>query len=282
MNKINRILFLILFLPLIGMGQMKQVIYDANAGTGVKIDNDGHIESAAVFLPEGYESKSTWPTILYFHGAGESSKDRVYSKVLGNGIPKNIVAGMKLPYIVIAVQDQWSTPTPAVIDYTLKNTFRKAYKIDTTHIYTTGLSYGGGGALAMAIAHPEYISAVVSASPSALQASEVTSLPLLATNNIPVWFWYGTKDTGPFGDNAKSYSAKILAAGGSSWITTEAVGHGPWDNLYTGVSKLNEKTVYDFFAQYGKASTTTPVVDTPTKKLLITIKVYSDGTIEKL
>ena len=278
----KKIFFVILLLPLFGVGQMKQIIYDANAGTGIRIDQDGHIESAVVFLPEDYETKPTWPTILYFHGAGESSKDRVYSKVLGNGIPKNIVQGMKIPYIVIAVQDQWSTPTPVVIDYTLKNTFGKAYNIDTTHIYTTGLSYGGGGALAMAIAHPEYISAVVSASPSALQPGEVTNLPALGKNNIPVWFWYGSKDTGPFGDNAKNYSAKILAAGGNSWITTEPIGHGPWDNIYKGVAKLNGKTVYDFFAQYGKVVIPPPVVDTPTRKLLFTLKIYSDGTIEKL
>lgn len=278
----KRLLFLFLLIPTIGHAQMKQIAYDANAGTGVRIDPDGHIESAVVFLPEGYEAKTTWPTILYFHGAGESSKDRVYSKVLGNGIPKNIVQGMKIPYIVIAVQDQWSTPTPAVMDYTLKNTFRKAYNIDTTHIYATGLSYGGGGSLAMAIAHPEYISAVVSASPSALQASEVGKISVLGDSKIPVWFWYGTKDTGPFGDNAKNYSSKILSAGGDSWITTEAVGHGPWDALYKGTSKLSGKTMYDFFAQYGKVVTPPQPVDTPTRKLFLTIKIYSDGSIEKL
>lgn len=278
----KKFFFLILFLPVFVSGQMKQISYDANSGTGVRIDQDGHIESAVVFLPEGYETKATWPTILYFHGAGESSKDRVYSKVLGNGLPKNIVQGMKIPYIVIAVQDQWSTPTPAVMDYVLKNTFRKAYNIDTTHIYTTGLSYGGGGALAMAVAYPEYISAVVSASPSALQPGEVASLPVLAKTNIPVWFWYGTKDTGPFGDNAKSYAGKITSVGGLSWITTEAVGHGPWDPLYKGVSKLDGRTVYDFFAQYGKVAVPPPVTDTPVKKLLFTLKVYSDGTIEKM
>jgi len=278
----KKFFFLSLFLPVFVSGQMKQISYDANAGTGIRIDQDGHIESAVVFLPERYETKDTWPTILYFHGAGESSKDRVYSKVLGNGLPKNIVQGFKIPYIVISVQDQWSTPTPAVIDYVLKNTFLKAYNIDTTRIYTTGLSYGGGGAVAMAIAHPEYISAVVSASPSALQPGEVTNLPVLAKNNIPVWFWYGTKDTGPFGDNAKNYSAKITSAGGSSWITTEAVGHGPWEALYKGASKLSGKTMYDFFAQYGKVAVLPPVIDTPMKKLLFTLKVYSDGSVEKL
>lgn len=281
-------LFLLLLLPFFAIGQMKEVKYNAPGGTGVRIDADGHSLSAAVFLPENYESRSAWPTILFFHGAGEASSTRQYNELLENGLPKNIKAGLSVPYIVIAVQDQWSTPSPSVIDYTLKNTFLKAYKIDTSHIYATGLSYGGGGSLAVAIAHPEYISAVVSASPATLQPVEVQGISAVAVNKIPVWFWYGSKDnTGPYNDNAKSYSAKILAAGGQSWITTEPVSHGPWDNLYTGKTLLNGKTIYTFFDQYGK--TVVPpvippgdtVITPPARKLIATLKVYDNGDIEK-
>ena len=285
----KRLLFLLLALPALCFAQMKEVKYDASAGSGVKIDAPGHKLSAAVFLPEDYDSRESWPTILFFHGKGEASASMQYSALLGNGLPKNIKAGLSIPYIVVAIQDQYSTPKPAVVDNVLKNTIIPNYKVDTNHIYATGLSFGGGGSLAMAIAHPEYISAVVSASPSALQPFEVFALPTLAEHKIPVWFWNGTQDQGPL-NYCKQYSQAIIAAGGQSWITTEPVGHGPWDALYTGKSKLDGKDMYAFFSQYGKQpSAVDPPVITPpsdtvpavTRKLIATLRIYDNGDIEK-
>jgi len=285
----KKILLLVLFLlPVFVFSQMKQYTYDANAGTGLVITQYGHTLSGVVFTPVGYDtSTKKWPVILFFHGAGEASSTKVVSKILAQGLPKNIKAGLSIPYIVIAVQDQWSTPSPQTVEYVLRTKFLKEWKIDTTRIYATGLSFGGGGSLAMAIAYPKLISAVMSASPSALQPVEVTKLDTLAENKVPVWFWYGTKDTGPFGDNAKNYSTKIASVGGSTWITTEAVGHGPWDNIYTGKSLLNGKTIYQYFDSYSKVAIVPPVTPEqpkPVKKLILsvtaTIKVYDDGSYE--
>lgn len=277
----KKLIWLIALLPVFASAQMKQIKYDAPAGTGVKIDQWGHVESAAVFLPEGYDTKTSWPTILWFHGAGEASRTMVYSTLLLNGLPKFISQGLSIPYIVIAIQDQWSTPSPATVDYVLKNTMLKAYKIDTTKIYATGLSYGGGGSLAMAIAHPEYISAVVSASPAAIQQGEVAAISTVAKNNIPVWFWAGTlSGDSHFLENAKNYMSKIQAANGQAWLTTEPVGHGPWDNLYKSKALLNGKDVYSFFAQYGKKSEIPDTV--PARRLIMTLRIYDDGTVEKI
>mgnify|MGYP000978064407 CR=1 FL=1 len=281
----KKFFFLLLVLPSLTFGQMKEIKYDAQAGNGVKIDAPGHKLSAVVFLPENYDSRQVWPTILFFHGKGEASVTMQYSALLGNGLLKNIKAGLSIPFVVIAIQDQYSTPKPVVVDYVLK-TFLKEYKIDTTRIYATGLSFGGAGSLAMAIAHPEYISAVVSASPSALQPAEVSALSTIAKNNIPVWFWNGTQDQGAL-NYCKQYSQAIINAGGQAWISTEPVGHGPWDALYTGKSKLDEKDMYAFFSQYGKVvepPVVVPPSDTlqaPGRKLIAILKVYDNGDVEK-
>jgi predicted peptidase len=282
----KKLLWLIIAIPVLALGQMKQIKYDAPAGTGVKITQWGHTLSAAVFLPEGYEDRSSWPTILWFTGAGEASAKKELSKLYGNGLPKHIVAGLSIPYIVIAIQPECCAPSPDIVHYVLTNQFFQQYKIDRNRIYTTGLSFGGGAALAMAIAHPEYISAVVSASPAALQSSEVANISKVVKAKIPVWFWAGTKDqTGPFLENAKDYMSKLIAAGGQAWLTTEPVGHGPWDNLYKSKTKLNGEDVYTFFTKYGKD--VTPVPEPPkdtvvTKKLLVTVKIYDDGSIEPI
>lgn len=281
----KRLLWLIIAIPFLAFGQMKQIKYDAPAGNGITITQWGHTLSGVVFLPEEYETKASWPTILWFHGAGEASKDRTVSALMRNGLPKLINAGLKIPYIVIALQDQYSTPSPSAVHHALQNSFLSQYKIDKNHIYATGLSFGGGGSLAMAIAHPEYVSAVVSASPAALQASEVTALPSFAKKGVPVWFWAGTSaGDSHFLANAKDYMSKILAAGGQAWLTTEPVGHGPWDNLYKSKTRLNGDDVYAFFNKFGKDTPVPePPKDTPVvKKLLFTytVKVYSDGSYD--
>lgn len=281
----KKLLWLLIAIPFLAFGQMKQIKYDARAGNGVKITQWGHTLSAAVFLPEGYDSKASWPTILSFTGAGEASPTKDLSKLYANGLPKLITSGLSIPFIVIAIQPECCAPSPDIVHYVLANQFFQQYKIDRNRTYATGLSFGGGGALAMAIAHPEYISAVVSASPSALQLSEVANISLLAKNNIPVWFWAGTKDnTGPFLENARDYMQKILSTGGRSWLTTEPVGHGPWDNLYKSKTLLNGQDVYTFFSKYSKDSPVPePPKDTPVvKKLLFTytVKLYSDGSYD--
>ncbi|ACU61373.1 carboxylesterase family protein [Chitinophaga pinensis] len=281
----KKLIWLLIALPVLAFGQMKQIKYDAPAGTGVRIDQWGHVLSASVFLPKNYDSQATWPTILWFHGAGEASRTSSYNTLLNNGLPRYINSGLEIPFIVIAIQDQWSTPSPSVIDYTLQNQFFSQYNIDKNRIYTTGLSYGGGGSLAMAIAHPEYVSAVVSASPAALQPAEVANITTLAKNKIPVWFWAGTVDkSGPFLENAKDYMSKILATGGQAWLTTEPVGHGPWDNLYKSKTLLNGQDVYTFFSKYSKGITAPePPKDTPVVKkplFTYTVKVYNDGSYD--
>ncbi|PUZ25006.1 hypothetical protein DCC81_11880 [Chitinophaga parva] len=266
-------------------------------------------DNTVVFTPKEYKDSVTkyYPTIIYFHGTGEAGTDvnKLTSNYLLGRIKSgwepqatNPVTGKLEKFIVIAVQDAggWS-PYPAAMRYAWKYTVATAMKglrVDTNRIYTTGLSSGGQTSVMYACWDSTFagkIAAVVSLSPAALEAQAVQNLPMFAKYNTPVWFISGSTDGNT--DYAKAYTTTINNAGGYAWTTVYPGGHGGWDAMYNGTTTrvVNGKTlnIYEWMLLNSRGpapvapvdTTTTPPV-IPTKKLLITIKVYSDGTTENI
>lgn len=133
---------------------------DANIG--------GYIEH----LPNGYSSSTkTYPLIISIHGIGEEG-DGTYSKILKvarNGVPRVINDG-KFPssftvsagtfsFIVLSPQFKgWPSATNIndMINYAIKK-----YRVNTTRIYVTGLSMGGGATMEYGAAYGSRIAAIV-------------------------------------------------------------------------------------------------------------------------
>ena len=108
------------------------------------------------YLPKGYSANSTqkYPLMIFIHGSGEIGDGSLaqLKKVLKNGPPKLInlgtfpssfkVNGQSFSFIVLSPQfKDWpgDADVDNVINYAIKN-----YNVDTTRIYLTGLSMGGG------------------------------------------------------------------------------------------------------------------------------------------
>src|SRR5690606_15938777 len=107
-------------------------------------------------------STKTYPLIIFAHGAGEMSQNdsptadaAEYTRTAKHGPPKHInlnhdmcftVSGEKSCFIVISPQtpkvDGWVSVERlrAVLDHAKAN-----LRVDTSRIYLTGLSMGGGG-----------------------------------------------------------------------------------------------------------------------------------------
>src|SRR5690606_12194309 len=105
-------------------------------------------------LPARYDSSAKkYPLILFIHGIGELGNGKSdLPNMLRAGLPRLINRKMFPPsfesgghhysFIVLAPQfKKWPSPeeVKGVLTYALKN-----YRIDTTRIYITGLSMGGG------------------------------------------------------------------------------------------------------------------------------------------
>lgn len=286
---------------------MQTTVFDARTGKGLVISKYGHQLSGIISVPDNYATNAPangWPLIIFFHGRGEASTTRDITALYRQGIPKLINGKVwNQPYVVLAIQDQYATPECTIVKYVLDNKVFKEYNIDKNRIYTTGLSYGGGESLAMALHYPELVAAVVSASPSSLSTdpnsyvtgvTEQEALPVVGNQKIPVAFWVGMLD-GDYIGRVNQYYDVIQRAGGEVYkFNKPNVGHTGWDTLYNTADKVAEGLdMYDWIDQFSKdilpeeedpgedPGTPTGPVNPATPVLLVTIKVFNDGSTEE-
>jgi predicted peptidase len=158
-----------------------QSVHKLNKQVDLKLDY-------LLYLPPGYESKNSWPLILFLHGAGERGSD--IQKVNEDGLPEMLEHGKKLPFIVVSPQcpegEAWVwklKSLSALIDDVAGN-----YKVDQDRIYVTGLSMGGFGTWSLAAYTPDRFAAII----PICGGGELTSVPRL--KNLPIWAFHGAKD----------------------------------------------------------------------------------------
>lgn len=123
-----------------------------------------------LFVPEDYTSDKKWPVILFLHGSGERGTDNKKQAAVGiaPAIRKN---PSRCPAIVILPQCEskdripvgaWAPTSPdgkralAILDQV-----ESEYSTDKDRVYLTGLSMGGFGVYAHAVADPERWAALV-------------------------------------------------------------------------------------------------------------------------
>lgn len=135
-----------LCLPLYATSQT----WTPRAGSSLCGSTGGYYE----YLPAGYDPAKKYPTIIFFHGAGEvGNGSSQLSLVLTNELPKMInegrfpvsvnLSGVNYAFIVLAPQF-YHNPSPADIDALITNVGNNYAAVDQSRIYLTGLSMGGG------------------------------------------------------------------------------------------------------------------------------------------
>lgn len=125
------------------------IVKAATTSTGqslIKIDGwNGYVH-----LPANYTSTtSTYPTIIFFPGAGEVGTNA--ASVIANGPGAYItqgwngnvvVDGATVEFIVISLQPPAAYPVELAINAKIA-AIKAAYRVDPTRLYLTGLSHGG-------------------------------------------------------------------------------------------------------------------------------------------
>jgi predicted peptidase len=192
-----------------------------------------------VWLPAGYDSASTWPTILFLHGSGERGTDLAF--VARNGPPR-VAQERGLPFVVIAPQlpagETWSAD--AVL--ALLERLEAALKIDTTRVYLTGLSMGAYGAYEAAIAAPTRFAALMTVS-GAGNPVEVCKLA-----GLPTWVVHGAKDDIIPVDWGREMAKRLAACKGEVRLTLEPdAGHDAWTKVY------DDPATYEWFLAHRRA-----------------------------
>ncbi|MFT5528208.1 MAG: putative peptidase [Pirellulaceae bacterium] len=176
-------------------------------------------------LPKDYETKESWPVLLFLHGSGERGDD--LELVKKHGPPKLIAAGKEFPFIVVSPQcpqNQWWEPTELAA---LLDDISSKHKVDKDRVYVTGLSMGGFGSWRLAFYAPDKFAAIAPICGGGEQywASQIS--------HVPVWAFHGAKDTGVPPERSQSMVDALKKSGGSPKLTIyPEAGHDAWTETY--------------------------------------------------
>ena len=208
---------------------------------------DGTTIPYRYYLPEGYQtSGKTYPVFLYMHGNGSRGSDNV-SQLTTNGAALN-TAVLNSDYACIMIAPQCPAHPAEWIDRNaypgsdafaadladgkletrnylnaameLLNSFitNEAIPADTSRIYVTGSSNGGGAAWAMAALHPHVFAAAIPMCGTGNSLSPVTAAGANALVpsylNLPIWTFHGDADTTLSIEGTRGIVNAVNAAGG--------------------------------------------------------------------
>jgi len=154
-----------------------------------------------LFIPTGYNADTSYPLVLFLHGAGERGTDNnaQLSANRGATLWAENANQASYPCFVVApqcpVNKQWVNTNWSLGSYSITNipmstelkmvkdiieTLQTQYKIDSSRMYITGLSMGGYGTWDFILRYPNMFKAAIpicgAGDPS--KASMISTLPL--------------------------------------------------------------------------------------------------------
>ena len=214
-------------------------------------------------LPARYDSTAkNYPLLIFLHGSGEKGNGTTdLPKVLKNAVP-NLINKKKFPpsftsdgktfsFIVLSPQVKSSTKPEdvrAMIQYAIAK-----LRVDTTRIYVTGLSLGGGATWNFAARYGENVAAVVpicgSSTATLKNTKEITA------KKIAVWAFHNEDDQTVSVQKTKDFVTLINSynpnpkARMTLWPTG---GHDAWTKATNPSYKENGMNVYEWMLQYHK------------------------------
>jgi predicted peptidase len=109
----------------------------------------------------------------------------------------------------------------------LLDELQREFAVDRERVYVTGVSMGGYGTWALALAGPDRCAAIAPICGGG-NASQVCAI-----RHVPTWVFHGEQDyIVPLAESRKMVEA-LRACGGSVWLTTYPdLGHDSWTRTY--------------------------------------------------
>lgn len=214
-------------------------------------------------LPARYDStKKNYPLLIFLHGSGEMGNGTTdLPKVLRNAVPHLIdkkkfppsftSGGKTFSFIVLSPQVKDRT-TPEDVQALIQYAIAKL-RVDTTRIYVTGLSMGGGATWKFAATYGENIAAIVPVCGSATATEKNTGE--IISKKIAVWAFHNEDDPTVPAQKTKDYITLINSINPSPkakmtlWPTG---GHDAWTKATDPSYKENKMNIYEWMLQFHK------------------------------
>lgn len=200
---------------------------------------DGEERDYVLFVPRDYDPGKKWPLIVFLHGAGERGSDGYKQSEVGIGSAIRRVP-REFPCLVLMPQCPanwwWSSDTtdwakklkPATqhIHVALADTL-KAYSVDKSRIYLTGLSMGGFGTWVYGAQHTGTFAALM----PICGGGRLEDAKALAT--VPIRVFHGADDSVVPAEMSRKMVEAVKAAGGDiAYTEFPGTDHNSWDKTY--------------------------------------------------
>ena len=179
-----------------------------------------------LFLPAAYAvHPQRWPLMLFLHGAGERGDD--LQLVKRHGVARILEEQPAFPLLVVSPQcpptEAWA-PEPLLA---LLDDIEQHYDVDPERLYVTGLSMGGFGTWAVAIAAPDRFAAIA----PICGGGDPSRVGVL--RHLPVWAFHGARDPIVPLQRAVEMVEALQQCGGNVRFTVyPEAGHDAWTATY--------------------------------------------------
>jgi predicted esterase len=206
-----------------------------------------------LYLPQDYNPARKYPLVISLHGAGSNHRlnlRRVFGKgnLPGESDPEATRYFPRLKDVDYIVASPLARGTmgyqniPEQDVYDVLADVKRRFAVDENRVYLTGLSMGGGGALWIAMTHPDLWAAVAPVCP----ASPPGTIDLAPNAlNLPMHFFHGSADPTVSPEVSRAWTARLKELGAKVEYTEYLnVRHNSWDNAY------KDGAIFDWFAQF--------------------------------
>jgi predicted peptidase len=209
-------------------------------------------------VPTFYDSSTKkYPLILFIHGIGELGTD--LTKMTRAGLPRLInkkafpadfeVNGEHYSFIVFSPQfKKWPTNSDVkgVMEYAVKK-----FRVDTSRIYVTGLSMGGGVTWEF---DSEFVGLVAAIAPICGGSwPDTKRAEKLASFDLPVWAFHNADDdvvpvsyTIDYVNKINSFDPTVKA----KYTVWPSGGHDAWTKAYDPATREGGKNMYEWMLQF--------------------------------
>ena len=225
---------------------------DANIG--------GYLEA----LPYGYSKSGNkhYPLLIFLHGLGQlgNGSTDLY-KVAEGGVPallakktfppNFVVKGTNYSFIVLSPQFK-AWPQPGDINDMINYALSK-YRIDSTRIYLSGLSMGGGGTWDYAIAYGKRLAAIVPIAGASYPTPQKGQA--IAQDKLGVWAFQNANDpTVPafYAEDYIKYINQYHPAFQAKLTLWSTGGHDAWTKATDPSYRENGSNMYEWMLSFHK------------------------------
>lgn len=200
-----------------------------------------------LFLPQGYHDDPSrrWPLILFLHGADERGDD--LSLLKRHGLPKLLDERPgEFPFVVVSPQCPEGRVWDVDMLLALLDEVCASHAVDPDRVYVTGLSMGGMGTFALALAAPHRFAA---AAPVCGWGNPLEVRPEHAS--LPFWVFHGEADDKvPAALSAQMVAALQAVGAPVRYTVYPGVGHDAWTPTYANPE------LYRWFLAHRRAGAT--------------------------